>query len=65
MLRRTNEKEDQQMLVFFFVLWKMGDLKGRGYPVHTGAKIESWRAIFSPWESPFISERSPQDCETE
>ena len=23
-----------------------------GTSAHTGAKIESWRAIFSPWESP-------------
>ena len=34
-----------------------------GTSAHTGAKIESWRAIFSPWESPWITERNPQDCE--
>ena len=29
----------------------IGTRKG-GSSAHTGAKIESWRAIFSPWESP-------------
>ena len=27
-------------------------LRNRTASAHTGAKIESWRAIFSPWESP-------------
>ena len=29
---------------------------------HTGAKIESWRAIFSPWESPLIFGRIRYGC---
>ena len=29
------------------------------HSAHTGAKIESWRAIFSPWENPLIPGRSP------
>ena len=35
-----------------------GTRKG-GTSAHTGAKIESWRAIFSPWESPWISGCDP------
>ena len=36
---------------------RMGIRKG-GTSAYTGAKIESWRAIFSPWENPWTCERT-------
>ena len=39
------------MPLLFFGTPKEWTRKG-GTSGHTGAKIESWRAIFSPWESP-------------
>ena len=33
-----------------------------GTSAHTGAKIESWRAIFSPWESPSYFRRIRYGC---
>ena len=36
--------------VFFYGL---DGTRKAGTSAHTGAKIESWRAIFRPWESPF------------
>ena len=46
-------------LGFYFA--EAGIRKG-GTSGHTGVKIESWRAIFSPWENPLISGRSPCGC---
>ena len=37
--------------LLYSVLRTGGTRKG-GTSAHTGVKIESWRAIFSPWESP-------------
>ena len=37
-------------------------LRKGGTSVHTGAKIESWRAIFSPWENPLIDRRIQYGC---
>ena len=39
------------ILLFYFALRAKGTRKG-GTSAHAGVKIESWRAIFSPWESP-------------
>ena len=33
-----------------------------GTSAHTGVKIESWRAIFSPWEIPFYARCNQYDC---
>ena len=40
--------------ICYFYLQSDGTRKG-GTSAHTGVKIESWRAIFSPWESPSYS----------
>ena len=40
--------------VFIWVF--VGDgIRKAGTSAHTGAKIESWRAIFRPWENPIGS----------
>ena len=44
-----------------FALGPEGTRKG-GTSAHTGAKIESWRAIFSPWESPWSTDGSRYGC---
>ena len=46
------KKADTPMGICFFGM--LGTRKG-GTSAHTGVKIESWRAIFSPWESPLYS----------
>jgi len=33
-------------------VYRLGEARKGGTSPQTGAKIESWRAIFSPWESP-------------
>ena len=48
-------------LSYFFALRAGGTRKG-GTSAHTGAKIESWRAIFSPWESPSNTRRIHCGC---
>ena len=44
--------------ICIFYLPVKGTRKG-GTSVRTGAKIESWQAIFRPWESPWITGRNP------
>ena len=45
-----------------FILYRWGIRKG-GTGGYTGAKIESWRAIFSPWENPLVAGRIRCGCE--
>jgi len=40
----------------------MGIRKG-GTSAHTGVKIESGRAIFSPWENPLVARRIRMDVD--
>jgi hypothetical protein len=48
---QINEGIPEGYPLIYFALRAGGTRKG-GTSAHTGAKIESWRAIFSPWESP-------------
>ena len=45
------KKEEAQRAFLFFGTPEERTRKG-GTRAHTGAKIVSWRVIFSPWESP-------------
>ena len=58
-----HKKRQTVWSVFFYGAGDIGIRKG-GTSGHTGVKIESWRAIFSPWENPSLSERIRQGCET-
>ena len=48
---QINEGIPEGYPLIYFALRAGGTRKGVTSP-QTGAKIESWRAIFSPWESP-------------
>ena len=46
-----------------FLASDSGGIRKGGTSAHTGAKIESGRAIFSPWENPLAAERRQYACE--
>ena len=59
--RYSDQKEERVLMHPLFFLVCTGIRKADTSAL-TGVKIESWRAIFRPWENPFLSERIPSGC---
>ena len=59
---QTNKRDTHPGIPLICFALRAGGTRKGGTSAHTGAKIESWRAIFSPWESPLYSRRIRYGC---
>ena len=51
---QTNKRDTRQGIPFIRSALRAEGTRKGDTSLQTGVKIESWRAIFSPWESPWI-----------
>ena len=49
---QINKRDTHPGIPLIYSVLRTGGTRKGGTSGHTGAKIESWRAIFRPWESP-------------